>query len=272
MDLIRRNPLLRKQQHQGGSSLGIVKCDVTALLANTEVVGLYFSAHWCPPCRQFTPQLGSVYSAAKAQRKAFEIIFISSDQSQDQFTEYYNSMADWLAVPFEATALRSELKTRFAVKSIPALIILKVSTGEVLKAEGRHEVLSPNFISSLPNQIEADMQGVTLEMLLEKIEDKSTKEKAMALNTIGLIISNLLSNPGDPKYCTIKKSNKTINEKLPHDDYFKILKLAGFVESPPDQLCFPETANTTKAKEIRDVLLSILTSVNVDDDQQQTTT
>ncbi len=27
----------------------------TATLASKKVIGIYFSAHWCPPCRGFTP-------------------------------------------------------------------------------------------------------------------------------------------------------------------------------------------------------------------------
>ena len=35
------------------------------VLAGKEVIGLYFSAHWCPPCRGFTPQLGKFYDQIK---------------------------------------------------------------------------------------------------------------------------------------------------------------------------------------------------------------
>ncbi|EIE22094.1 hypothetical protein COCSUDRAFT_83485, partial [Coccomyxa subellipsoidea C-169] len=49
------------------------------------VVGLYFSAHWCPPCRQFTPKLKEVYAAVRGTGKRFEVVFISSDQNPKQF-------------------------------------------------------------------------------------------------------------------------------------------------------------------------------------------
>jgi nucleoredoxin len=29
---------------------------------NSKPIGLYFSAHWCPPCRGFTPKLAEWYS------------------------------------------------------------------------------------------------------------------------------------------------------------------------------------------------------------------
>ena len=49
------------------------------VLAGKEVIGLYFSAHWCPPCRGFTPALGKFYDSIK-DAKNFEIIFVSSDR------------------------------------------------------------------------------------------------------------------------------------------------------------------------------------------------
>ncbi len=47
-----------------------------------KFVLLYFSAHWCPPCRGFTPILKEYYEALKAQRSDFEIIFVSSDENE----------------------------------------------------------------------------------------------------------------------------------------------------------------------------------------------
>ena len=47
--------------HQGGNDLA------------GWVVGLYFSAHWCPPCRGFTPQLANYY-ASNLKAKGLEIV------------------------------------------------------------------------------------------------------------------------------------------------------------------------------------------------------
>jgi thiol-disulfide isomerase/thioredoxin len=33
--------------------------------ARSDVIGLYFSAHWCPPCRGFTPHLAETYDAIR---------------------------------------------------------------------------------------------------------------------------------------------------------------------------------------------------------------
>jgi nucleoredoxin len=36
--------------------------DVDQVLSSANVVAFYFSAHWCPPCRNFTPLLADFYT------------------------------------------------------------------------------------------------------------------------------------------------------------------------------------------------------------------
>jgi nucleoredoxin len=62
----------------------------------------------CPPCRGFTPQLVQFYNKHHVS-KNFEIIFVSSDQDEAHFNEYYNEMP-WLALTFS----NRELKVFFA--------------------------------------------------------------------------------------------------------------------------------------------------------------
>ena len=49
------------------------------VLENVKVIGVYFSAHWCPPCRTFTPQLAEWYNAINSSGKVLEIVFASCD-------------------------------------------------------------------------------------------------------------------------------------------------------------------------------------------------
>ncbi|XP_030423561.1 nucleoredoxin-like protein 2 isoform X2 [Gopherus evgoodei] len=69
-----------------------------------KIVGLYFSAGWCSPCRDFTPVLCDFYSELLEGARPpapFEVVFISSDRSPEEMAEYMHDMhGDWLALPF----------------------------------------------------------------------------------------------------------------------------------------------------------------------------
>jgi thiol-disulfide isomerase/thioredoxin len=110
-------------------------------LSSKKVIGLYFSAHWCPPCRAFTPVLAESYRTITGSGKSFEVVFVSSDQSESQFKEYYAEMP-WVALPFSATAAKSKLSSKYGVNGIPALILLDGSTGNVITTEGRSVINS----------------------------------------------------------------------------------------------------------------------------------
>ena len=96
----------------------------TGSLAEAEFVLLYFSAHWCPPCRAFTPRLALFYNEVNATRKQVEVVFISFDRDEAGFREYYGEMP-WLTVPFGSKAVRESLAKRFGVSGIPMLALLK---------------------------------------------------------------------------------------------------------------------------------------------------
>lgn len=84
---------------------------------------LYFSAHWCPPCRAFTPKLSKFYEKLKAERSDFELVFVSSDRDEESFKEYFDTMS-FCALPFEYRDEKAALSKMFKVQGIPMLIIL----------------------------------------------------------------------------------------------------------------------------------------------------
>ena len=116
------------------------------------VIGVYFSAHWCGPCRNFTPQFRKVYERAKLKRRAFEVVFVSSDHDERSFKEYFATMP-WHAIPFADRARQQQLSSLFQVRGIPFLGLLD-SKGQVLDLNARSKVMEPGFITTLPRSID----------------------------------------------------------------------------------------------------------------------
>ena len=69
----------------------------------------------CPPCRAFTPKLIESYKKIVSKGKPFEIIFVSSDRSQEGFDDYFKDMP-WLAIPYSQDKIKREISTRFSVQ------------------------------------------------------------------------------------------------------------------------------------------------------------
>lgn len=87
-----------------------------------QVVGLYFTAGWCPPCKTFNPVLLEFYNDVNYPDKRFEVIQVSCDQDEIAFNEYFGAMP-WVAIPFNDARIKS-LKTKFRVTGVPILLLL----------------------------------------------------------------------------------------------------------------------------------------------------
>ncbi len=79
------------------------KVDLKTHLAG-KTIGIYFSAHWCPPCRGFTPVLADFYTK-RHEELNFEVIFVSSDRDEKSFNQYYAEMP-WLSLKFSERQLK----------------------------------------------------------------------------------------------------------------------------------------------------------------------
>ncbi len=101
-----------------------------------KFVGIYFSAQWCPPCRNFTPKLVSFRNANKDN---FEVVFVSSDREESAKYKYMEDydMA-WPSMQWRSPAAEA-LKEKFEVSGIPSLIIISPS-GRVITKNGRQDV------------------------------------------------------------------------------------------------------------------------------------
>ena len=92
-------------------------------LSSAKVVCVYFSMHNCPPCREFTPLLASLYTEFNESEKQIEVVFVSGDKTQEEFDKYYAEQP-WIALPRGDKRLPN-LAKKFEVKGVPRLVVLK---------------------------------------------------------------------------------------------------------------------------------------------------
>ena len=113
-------------------------------LAGKKVIGVYFSADWCGPCRQFTPELASFYEKMnnrRGKKDQFEIIWVSRCRDANSFGQYFTHMGGWLALPNEeALGPRGQmLGDLYKTKGIPHLVLLD-EVGNVITLDARSKI------------------------------------------------------------------------------------------------------------------------------------
>jgi len=186
----------------------------TLSTAKGSVIGLYFSAHWCPPCRAFTPNLAKVYNELKEAGKDFEVIFISSDGSDEEFKEYHKEMP-WLAIPYNNEDEKEACSKKYSIQGLPTLVLIDGETGETIDEEGRGAV----------GEFGADGFPYT-KSRLEECKKEKMEKKSKALAELGALefISPLT---------TIKQSDAEVSIKKVADSC-EVLVLA-FMEGSSDR-------------------------------------
>ena len=139
----------------------LVDVSADAALKDKSVVFIHFSAHWCPPCRSFTPNLKTFYevrvndmfkkiptilsfcqfhfkkqfynllalfkNCKKSEKYAdeVEVIFVSSDKSETAMITYMNELhGGWLAVEFDSD-MAEDVSRQLNITEIPKVIVMR---------------------------------------------------------------------------------------------------------------------------------------------------
>jgi nucleoredoxin len=110
----------------------LVPADDEALLRK-KLIAYYFSAHWCAPCRKFTPQLVEYYNRVAPQHPEFEVIFYSFDKSATAMEAYMRETnMPWPAIDYQKLADKEVLK-KSAGDGIPSLVLVD-ETGKLISS------------------------------------------------------------------------------------------------------------------------------------------
>ncbi len=95
------------------------KFEMTAFPAKYYV--FYYTASWCPPCRQFTPVLVDFYE--KNKNANFELVLITSDRDEAAMEAYaVDKKMPWPMLKLQ-DAQKFKQKFQHGVSGIPALIV-----------------------------------------------------------------------------------------------------------------------------------------------------
>lgn len=95
-------------------------------LQGKKYVLVYFSAHWCPPCRAFTPQLRHFYETHH-EKKNMEVVFVSLDTSEKDLQAYMRGYhGNWLSVPYAGVQeLAKAWQKAYDFQGIPTVLLFE---------------------------------------------------------------------------------------------------------------------------------------------------
>ena len=111
-----------------------VKPSATAL-EGKSVIAFYYSAHWCPPCRAFTPELVKFYNEAAKKYPNFQLVFVSNDKNAGAMKEYM----EWGKMEFPALefGLKNPKVESLSAQGIPYLVVVDADGNQLAgKAAG----------------------------------------------------------------------------------------------------------------------------------------
>jgi nucleoredoxin len=141
---------------------GITRPHLDVEFEKKKLIGLYFSAHWCGPCRKFTPSLVSFYNKNAAAHPEFEILFVSYDKSAVAMEGYMrDQQMPWPALSFDKVSGSAALK-KYAGSGIPCLVVVDENGKVIFDTYSGRDLRGPEavlgdldqlFASKSPSQV-----------------------------------------------------------------------------------------------------------------------
>lgn len=98
---------------------------------NKKYVALYFTASWCPPCKQFTKVLKELYAKAHS----LEVVMIGMDEDESEAENYFKDMP-WLSTGYHPE-YSNQMAGEYRIRGLPTLTVLRIEDKSVVEEKGR---------------------------------------------------------------------------------------------------------------------------------------
>lgn len=135
-------------------------------LPEPEIYLIYFSAHWCPPCQRFTPDLVQAYLRLQQQiPQRFELIYVSSDRSPAEQMRYAReARMPWPVLKYSELGQAAPVE-RWAGNGIPCLVALTPQGRVIFHSYHGEEYLGPQQVLSSFEALVPMLQGASSDIL-----------------------------------------------------------------------------------------------------------
>lgn len=114
--------------------------DLDEILNKNKLIALYFSGHFCPSCRTFTPALIKAYENWKANDQKIEIIFVSCDDTEKHYQAASQNHL-WKKIDYKNKEACDLIADHYNIKSIPQLWVFD-NKGNLITKKGKEDVSS----------------------------------------------------------------------------------------------------------------------------------
>lgn len=107
----------------GANAVSVNGAPNLEILKSKKYLFIYYSAHWCPPCRMFTPELVEFYNK-NHENGDFDLLFVSLDKGPREMNTYMRSeKMPWIGMMRNSKPGRA-LSLMRRGSGIPCLILL----------------------------------------------------------------------------------------------------------------------------------------------------
>ena len=179
---------LRKKSHLGEKEketlYNVEECGTDEFLG-AKFLLLFFSANWCPPCEHFLQVLKDFYNEVNIDSKNVEVIYVSSDKTEQEFKDSYARMP-WITVSYN-NSFHADLRNKFEINGIPFVFVLDAQTGFLISKKGRKDISElgvgcmKHWETEFPLQVEKkkhlDWGASVVEAAKKAAEEEARKKK-----------------------------------------------------------------------------------------------